>query len=150
MNRLVIKACAATAAVVLAAAFSLPATAASNGASHRAGNFKIAKIHYKQGMTLNSEYIVIKNVSAKKRALTHFKVVDPNDGQRYRFPVTTVKPGRTVTLHTGHGANRPGHRYWNRDAPVWNNDGDTAWLVNPQGKRIDRCHYNGGDTVAIC
>jgi hypothetical protein len=26
---------------------------------------------------------------------------------------------------------------------VWNNDGDTAWLVNPHGKRIDTCTYNG-------
>jgi hypothetical protein len=33
---------------------------------------------------------------------------------------------------------------------VWNNDGDTAWLVNPQGKKIDSCHYNGGGTTANC
>jgi hypothetical protein len=101
-------------------------------------------------MTLNSEYIVIKNTSAKKRTLTHFRVVDPNDGQRYTFPTTTLKSGHTVTLHTGHGNNRPGQRYWNRDAPVWNNDGDTAWLVNPQGKKIDTCTYNGGGTTANC
>jgi hypothetical protein len=97
-----------------------------SASSQRAGNFKIDKIHHRQSATLNSEYIVVKNTSAKKRKLTHFRIVDPNDGQRYTFPSTSLKPGHTVTLHTGHGRNRPGHRYWNQDAPVGNNDGDTA------------------------
>jgi hypothetical protein len=108
---------------MLVVAFAVPAIGTPTASPQRAGNFKIDKIHYKQGATLNSEYIVIKNTSAKKRALTRFRVVDPNDGQRYMFPVTKLKPGHTVTLHTGHGRNRPGRCYWNRDAPVWNNDG---------------------------
>lgn len=150
MDHRVTRTLAAVAAGLLAVAFAVPATALPSTSPLRAGNFKIDKIRYKQGATLNSEYIVIKNTSAKKRALTHFRVVDPNDGQRYTFPVTKLRPGHTVTLHTGHGHNHPGHRYWNRDAPVWNNDGDTAWLVNPQGVKIDTCKYAGGDTTANC
>jgi hypothetical protein len=150
MDHPIIRTSAAVAAGLLAVALAVPVEATSSVSPERAGNFKIDKIHYKQGATLNSEYIVIKNISAKKRALTHFRVVDPNDGQRYTFPVTKLTPGHTVTLHTGHGHNRPGHRYWNRDAPVWNNDGDTAWLVNPQGVKIDTCKYAGGDTTANC
>jgi Lamin Tail Domain len=114
------------------------------------GDFKIDLIHYKQGTRLNNEYIVIKNTSTKNRSLTHFAVVDPNAGERYTFPVTRLKPGYIVTLHTGHGRNRPGHRYWDRNAPVWNNHGDTAWLVNPEGKRISTCHYSGGGSTVNC
>ena len=114
------------------------------------GHFKIDFIHYKQGASLNSEYIVIKNTSTKQHSLTHFGVVDPSAGQRYTFPVTWVMPSHVVTLHTGHGHNSPGQRYWDRNSPVWSDHGDTAWLVNAHGKRISRCHYKGGDTAVNC
>ena len=145
MDRPLIRMSTAAAAGLLVAAFAVSACSVQ-----RAGNFKIDRIHYREGARLNSEVIVIKNISAQKRMLTQFSIVDPNEGKRYTFPVTSLKPGHTVTLHTFHGRNRPGHRYWRRDVPVWNNDGDTAWLVNPQGKKIDVCKYAGGDTTATC
>jgi hypothetical protein len=144
MDRSSARRCGAVAAGLLVLLLAVPAC------TKQEGNFKIDFIHYKQGASLNSEYIVIKNTSTKDRPLTHFGVVDPNAGQRYTFPVTWVKPGHIVTLHTGHGRNRPGQRYWGRNAPVWNNHGDTAWLVNPQGKRISTCHYQGGEATVNC
>jgi hypothetical protein len=107
------------------------------------GPFRIARIHYEQDATLNSEYLVVKNVSGHRHRLTGYAIVDPNDQQRYRFPRTVLKPGVSVTLHTGHGRNRPQHRYWGQDEPMWNNDGDTALLKKPGGKVADRCSYNG-------
>jgi hypothetical protein len=136
---------AAVAAGLLVAAFALSACS-----MHRAGNFQIDRIHYGQGARLNSEVIVIKNVSAQRRFLTHFSIVDANGGSTYTFPVTALKPGHSVTLHTFHGHNRQGHRYWRRAVPVWNDAGDTAWLINPRGKRIDTCHYAGGGVTADC
>jgi Lamin Tail Domain len=145
MDRPLIQMNAAAAAGLLVAAFALSACS-----MHPKGNFKIDRIHYGQGARLNSEVIVVKNISSQKRMLTHFRIVDPNEGLSYTFPVTSLKPGHSVTLHTFHGRNRPGHRYWGRDVPVWNDSGDTAWLVNPQGKKIDTCHYAGGGTTADC
>src|SRR4051812_14777034 len=81
-------------------------------ASKASGPFRIALIRYAQGRTLNSEYLVVQNVSRHRHALTGYAIVDPNDNQRYRFPKTVLRAGMSVTLHTGHGRNRPHHRYW--------------------------------------
>lgn len=107
------------------------------------GPFRIARIHYEQSATLNSEYLVVKNVSSHRHRLTGYVILDPNDRQRYRFPRTVLKPGASVTLHTGHGRNRLHHRYWGQDEPMWNNDGDTAVLKKPSGRVADRCSYDG-------
>jgi hypothetical protein len=133
-------------ATAIAVCVLIPAGAGAvhaDPSSKASGPFRIAKIHYAQGATLNSEYLVVRNVSSRKRALTGYVIVDPNDRQRYRFPKTVLKPGLSVTLHTGYGRNRPHHRYWGQDAPMWNNDGDTAFLRKPTGKIVDRCSYNG-------
>ena len=144
MDRSSARRCGAVAAGLLVVLLAVPAC------TKQEGNFKIDFIHYKQGASLNSEYIIIKNTSTKQHSLTHFRVVDPSAGARYTFPVTRVMPGHIVTLHTGHGRNRPGQRYWDRNAPVWSDHGDTAWLVDPQGKRVSRCHYDGGGTSVNC
>jgi hypothetical protein len=112
-------------------------------AAKASGPFRIAKINYAQGATLNSEYLVVQNVSSHRHSLRGYRIVDPNDAQRYRFPRTVLGPGMSVTLHTGHGRNRPHHRYWGQDDPMWNNDGDTALLKKPSGKTVDRCSYDG-------
>jgi hypothetical protein len=128
-------------AVGLAAALaSNPVASAQTPAAEKAsGAFRIDQIHYKQGATLNSEYVVIKNITHRRHILTGFRVVDPNDGQRYQFPRTILRAGRSVVLHTGRGRNNPGDRFWGQDAPMWNNDGDTALLKNRAGVVVDRC-----------
>jgi hypothetical protein len=60
MDRPVIRTFAGVAATLLAAAVAVPAAGTPSATLQRAGNFKIDKIHYRQGATLNSEYIVIK------------------------------------------------------------------------------------------
>jgi hypothetical protein len=42
----------------------------------------------------------------------------------------SLKPGATVYVHTGSGANTSVHRYWGSKAYIWNNTGDTAYLRN--------------------
>jgi hypothetical protein len=126
-----------------------PATSVASGAATAApkasGPFRIARINYEQGATLHSEYVVVKNVTRHRHVLTGFQIVDPNDNQRYRFPKTVLRAGMSVTLHTGHGRNRPHHRYWGQDEPMWNNDGDQAQLRNRSGKVVDRCSYDGSE-----
>ncbi|HSS67882.1 MAG TPA: lamin tail domain-containing protein [Nocardioidaceae bacterium] len=132
------------AAVAPATTASRAVHAALTTAPARASNpFRIAKINYAQGATLNSEYLVVHNVSRHRHSLTGYLIVDPNDNQRYRFPKTVLRAGMSVTLHTGHGHNRAHHRYWGQDDPMWNNDGDQAQLRNPQGRVVDRCSYDG-------
>jgi hypothetical protein len=130
-------------ALAICVLLTVSAHSAAAESAKASGPFRIDKIRYQQAESLNTEYVVIKNVSHRKHNLKDYRIVDPLDGQEYTFARTIVKPGQTVTLHTGRGRDRIGHRYWRQDEPMWNNDGDTALLTKPGGATADRCTYDG-------
>ena len=70
---------------------------------------------------INKEIVVIKNSTGKARILTGWTLRD-RAGHGYRFPFTRLRPGHSVTVHTGKGHNRPGQRYWGQGNCVWNNE----------------------------
>jgi hypothetical protein len=118
-----------------------------------AGSIKITRIHYAQkGTDLDTEYIVFKNTSGSTIQMKGWKVVSKpsSDNQHYFFPRTSVAPGASVTLYTGHGTNTSGKRYWNANGPRWDNDGDKAVLKNARPTVVDTCQYAGGGTTAYC
>lgn len=98
---------------------------------------------------LNKEVVVIENRSGKARVLTGWTLRD-TAGHVYTFPATKLKSGRSVTVHTGKGNNRAGHRYWGAGAYVWNNDGDKAILRNKSGASVDTCSWNDADGTTSC
>ena len=118
---------------------------------------KIDKIYYNSpgsdtgsNSSLNAEWIRIKNTGTQSKNLTGWRIKDVS-GHLYRFPTTKLGPGKTVTVHTGNGTKRPGHRYWRQDNYVWNNDSDTATLKNKSGSVIDRCHYSSSSaSYKVC
>ena len=57
-------------------------------------------------LSLNGEYIVIKNTTSTNRSLTGWTLRDKT-GYTYRFPTFTLRAGATVTVHTGKGPPRP-------------------------------------------
>ena len=134
--------------VAIVAMLTLTATAADASTA-----VKISKIHYAQtGTSLNTEYIVFKNTTAKSRSIGGWKIISApsTDNQYYVFPKTTIPAGGTVTLYTGSGTNSPGKRYWHASGPRWNNGGDKAVLKNGSGTTVDTCQYAGGGTTAYC
>ncbi len=145
-----------TAAIVLAlaASVSLPSAMATQAQPLLAGSpIKIVKIQYRQsGTNLNTEYIVIKNVTTHGVGITGWKMTSSpaTDNQTYTFGTTKVPAGHALTLYTGHGTSGAGKRYWGSLGPVWNNDGDIAVLTNSGGGVVDNCSYAGGGTVAYC
>ena len=60
---------------------------------------------------------------------------------RFEFPYFILNPGKTVTVHTGKGANTATDLYWNRGTAVWNNDHDTAYLYDSSGNLVDSYSY---------
>jgi hypothetical protein len=52
-----------------------------------------------------------------------------------------LKKGATVRIHTGRGTTRTGHLYLGWGRPIWNNDGDTATLIDPQNVTVSRYRY---------
>jgi hypothetical protein len=98
---------------------------------------------------LNAEYIQVKNTSSSKTVQLRGWTLKDSQGHLYRFPTTTLRPGVTVYVHTGSGADRYGHRYMNRGYYIWNNTGDTTTLR--AGTTIkDRCRFPGGTSAFNC
>lgn len=87
--------------------------------------------------TVNQEYVKITNKGTKAVSMKGWKVTDKGKKHTYSFPSSyTLKAKTTVTLYTGKGKNTPTKLYWGQGWYVWNNDGDTAYLYNAQGKLV--------------
>ena len=87
--------------------------------------------------TTNQEYVKITNKGTTAISLKGWKINDKGAIHTYRFPSSyTLKAKTTVTLYTGKGTNTATKLYWGRSAYVWNNEGDTAYLYNAQGKLV--------------
>jgi micrococcal nuclease len=87
----------------------------------------------------NGEYVRVCNVSDRPINLRGFSIQDAAR-HRYTFPDGTLEPGYTALLLSGRGKNstRQGQlRFYWGTGPVWNNDGDTASLFDPDGNLID-------------
>lgn len=98
---------------------------------------------------LNKEIVEIVNGTKQAVQLGGWKLVD-NGGNVYRFPTTQLDPGKKVTVHTGHGTSRAGHRYWGRSSHVWDNGGDQAELRNGAGTIVDSCRWGSGPGWVYC
>ena len=104
---------------------------------------KITYIHYDApGNDLynpNGEYVIIKNYGPDTVNLKGWVLKD-RAGHTFVFPDVTLKPGETVTIHSGKGINHDHVLYWG-DGAIWNNDGDTAYLYDPSGNLVDTYSY---------
>lgn len=123
------------AAVALALGLALGLVTAGILPAEAATNLAITKIRADSpgadrgsNASKNAEYLVIKNNTKKTIKLAGYSVRD-SSGHVYRFPAKfALKPGKSVTVHTGTGKNTATHLYWGQRWYVWNNTKDTAKL----------------------
>jgi hypothetical protein len=99
--------------------------------------------------SLNAEWVRVKNFGRTARTLTGWTIRDPQ-GHVYKFPKFTLKPGKSVTLHTGSGSNTAANKFWRQDFYVWNNTGDRAILKTKSGSLVDTCKWGDGDGTTVC
>jgi hypothetical protein len=94
---------------------------------------------------LNDEWVELVNDGASPLDLTGWSVRDESATHRYRFPTGfTLPPGATVRLHTGCGGDTATHLYWcNQGSAVWNNSGDTVFVLDPHGNIVTSQSYVG-------
>jgi micrococcal nuclease len=83
----------------------------------------------------NGEYIVFSNAGPEEADLAGWMVRE-GGGVTFTFPQLPVPPGSTIALHTGEGPGNSTSLYWNRTAPLLNNDGDTVALFDPSGTLV--------------
>lgn len=97
----------------------------------------------------NGEWVRISNTGNQDVNMAGWKLYD--DAYKrgtapdhvFVFPSRFIlRAGQSVTIYTGQGINTGSNLYFGRPpreyAAIWNNDGDCAYLVDNQGKLIDR------------
>jgi len=146
-------------AVLLAALVAVPTTSAhASPASpaYASGGVHFTKVSFDSpgsdtgsNLSLNAEWARVTNSSSTARNLNGWTVRDIA-GHVYRFGAFTLRPGKSVRLHTGHGSNTRTDVYWRQSWYVWNNDGDKAILKNSSGTKVDTCRWSGSGSVASC
>ncbi|MCO8126013.1 lamin tail domain-containing protein [Acidimicrobiia bacterium EGI L10123] len=87
---------------------------------------------------LNDEWVRIANRSGSAVDLTGWVLKDTSATHRFSFPGGfSLEPGTSVTVRTGCGSDSATDLHWcNQGSAVWNNSGDTAFLLDPAGNIV--------------
>lgn len=90
----------------------------------------------------NGEWVTVRSRTGAAD-LTGFVLKDESASHRYSFPSGFVlAEGASVRVFTGCGANSETSLYWcNTRSAVWNNSGDTAFLLDQNGSLVTQFSY---------
>ena len=112
-----------------------------------AGVLEIGVIHYDadgdDNQNKNDEWVEFINGGNSPLDLTGWSIKDESASHRYLFPSGfTLASGRAVRLHTGCGAPTAAALFWcNQQSAVWNNGGDTVFVLDPSGNIVSSAGY---------
>lgn len=113
------------------------------------GTIEIGHIRYdaegNDNFDLNDEWVEFSNPGPAALDLTGWSVKDESASHRYYFPSGfSLGSGATVRLHTGCGDDTTAALYWcNQGSAVWNNSGDTVFVLDPNGNIVGTKPYSG-------
>ncbi|MEZ5382723.1 MAG: lamin tail domain-containing protein [Microthrixaceae bacterium] len=93
--------------------------------------------------SLNGEWVEVANLGQASVGLEGWALKDTSASHRYTFPAGfTLEPGATVRISSGCGTDSRRRLYWCvKGSAVWNNDADTAYLLDPSGNIVDTHAY---------
>ncbi len=95
------------------------------------------------GLDIEGEYVEIENPGPPVD-LTGWVIRDETSQNRYAFPSGLVlATGDRIRVYTGCGTDGAAVAYWCSPAPVWDNTGDTAFLIGPSGSIRASFAYGG-------
>lgn len=90
---------------------------------------------------LDEERVVIRNRSDALQDLSDWVLRDESTANRFVFADgTTLDAGATIEIVVGCEP-APDRLTWCNERPVWNNGGDTALLLDPDGRIVDVYRY---------
>lgn len=120
-----------------------------------ASAIRISRIYYNSpgpdratNQSLNAEFVRLKNTSRTAQQLRGWTISD-SDGHVYRFRALRLRPGASVTVHTGRGHDTPRDRYWNRRGYVWDNTRELVRVHTPRGRLADQCRYDNSNASQL-
>ena len=84
---------------------------------------------------LNQEWVKLVSVGSEAVDMTGWVLRDESASKRFAFPNGfVIEPNQPVTIHSGCGTASASDLYWCvSGSAVWNNNGDTAFLLDPAG-----------------
>jgi hypothetical protein len=91
---------------------------------------------YVSDLNLQDEWVKAANKGSSPVSLTGWEIKDEGSKHTYTFPSYKLDVGSTVTVYTTKGIDSAIVLYWQLDNPIWNNDGDTAYLYDNTGKLV--------------
>lgn len=90
----------------------------------------------------NGEWIQIANDGPTPVDMTGWSIRDESTRHRYSFPANfMLAAGAEVRVFSGCGDDGVDELYWCDADPVWNNGGDTGFLVDADGRFVDTRSY---------
>lgn len=93
-------------------------------------------------LNLNDEWVRFINLGPVALDLDGWMVRDESSSHRYRFAGLVLPAGGSVTLRSGCGLDTDVERYWCvSGSAVWNNGGDTVFLLDPAGNVVTQLGY---------
>lgn len=141
------------AAALLTTGTLLTTVAAPAIAGERRQSVRITGVQYNSpgrdngsNRSLNGEWVEVKNTGWRRVNLEDWTL--SNGDREYEFPDVTLRPGKTVLVHTGKGEDGEPHDrdlYWGSRKYAWGNEEDTATLYNDHGRRVDTCKWDDED-----
>lgn len=91
---------------------------------------------------LNGEWIRIANGGDDPQTLDGWSIRDAESVNRFDLPDgIRLEAGDDLTIFTGCGEATASGIFWCSPGPVWNNRGDVAFLLDPDGRIADRFAY---------
>ena len=91
---------------------------------------------------LNGEWVEITNQGSTVTDMTEWVLKDESATHRYDFPNQfAMSRGSVIRVFTGCGTDTTMGLYWCSEGAIWNNSGDTAFLLDPSGNIHDRFGY---------
>ena len=113
-----------------------------------ASAIRVSRIYYNSpgpdtatNQSLNAEFVRLKNTSRTVRQLRGWRISD-SDGHAYRFGALRLRPGASVTVHSGRGRDTRTDRYWNRRGYIWDNTRELVRVHSTHGRLADQCRYD--------
>jgi endonuclease YncB( thermonuclease family) len=96
------------------------------------------------GEDLDGEQATLGNDGTTTADLSGWVLRDESSANRYRIPNgTLLDPGEELIIWTGCGIDTASMLFWCADQPVWNNGGDAAFLLDPNGNIVSWLRYPG-------
>jgi endonuclease YncB( thermonuclease family) len=97
---------------------------------------EITVVDYDPAGSDEAESVTISNTGGAPVDLDGFVLRDESSTNRFTFPPFVLGPGGNVVIVSGCDAEDDLYLTWCADQPVWNNEGDTALLLDRVGRIV--------------